>query len=285
MYFKKVVIIGMGLIGGSIGKALINRRLADEVVGVCRRKSSLKRALREKALTEGFVNNYSRAVIGADLIIIATPVHTVMEVLDALAGVLSGGKTLVTDVGSTKKEIVRAAAKYRGKFNFIGGHPLAGSEKAGVEYSSADLFDGSVCVLTPVTGKLDKTGGRLRDLWKRLGVSTVCVMRPEKHDSALAFSSHLPHLAAYALVGVLDESVPRAMFSTGFKSATRIASSDAVIWSDIFMSNRRNVIRSIRKYKKIISSLEKDISDSDPEALRGKLERYKRFRDELVQES
>jgi prephenate dehydrogenase len=279
--FRKITIIGMGLIGGSIGKALIKKGLAEEVVGVCRRKISLEKALRERSLTKGFVNSYTSAVDGADLVIIATPVHTVISVLEKLGGVLSGGKTLVTDVGSTKKEIIKASEKYRDRFCFMGGHPLAGSEKAGVENSSAGLFDGSVCVLTPPAGKLGKRGKTLERLWRDIGVSTICVMTPEEHDKALAFSSHLPHVSAYALAGTLEEGIAREVFSTGFRDTARIASSDAALWSDIFMSNRMNVLGAIKKYKSVISSIEKDIREKNTKGLTKKLAKFKRLKDEL----
>lgn len=279
--FGKITIIGMGLIGGSIGKALIKKDLAEEVVGVCRRKTSLEKALRERSLTKGFVNSYASAVRGADIVIIATPVHTVISVMEKLGRVLSGGKTLVTDVGSTKKEIVRSAANYSDRFRFVGGHPLAGSEKTGVENSSAGLFDGSVCVLTPPDGKLAKKGKTLEGFWRSIGVSTICVMTPEEHDKALAFTSHLPHVSAYALAGTPEEDIPRELFSTGFRDTARIASSDAALWSDIFMSNRVNVLRAIRKYKKVISSIEKDINEKNAKGLTKKLAKFKRLKDEL----
>ena len=281
MKFRKIAIIGMGLIGGSIGKALIKKDLAEEVVGVCRRKTSLEKAFGEKAITKGFVNSYGSAVEGADLVIIATPVHTAVGVMEKLGRVLSGGKTLVTDVGSTKKEIMKTAVKYRDRFLFIGGHPLAGSEKAGVGNSSASLFNGSVCVLTPESGKLGQSGKKLERLWRDIGVSAVRVMTAEEHDRALAFSSHLPHVAAYALAGTLEEDIARPLFSTGFRDTTRIASSDSMLWSDIFMSNRGNVLRAIKKYRKVISSIEKDIREKNTKELTKKLTKFKRLRDEL----
>jgi prephenate dehydrogenase len=280
MKLKKVVIIGTGLIGGSIGKALLEKGLAEEVVGVCRRQSTLERIMKEKAVTGGYVNNYKEACDGAEVIFIATPVHTIKETLDNLAGSLENKNVLVTDAGSTKKEVVKYAAQFKDKFSFIGGHPLAGSEKTGVEHSHSDLFHDSVCILTPEKDTRREDKDKLKDLWEAMG-ATVVIMTPEKHDESLAFSSHLPHVAAYALAGALGEDFPKTMLASGFKDTTRIASSDAVLWSDIFMSNRDNVLKAIEQFTKILSGLADDIRKNKEEDLKGKLEKYKKIRDEI----
>jgi len=280
MKLKKVVIIGMGLIGGSIGKAIIEKGLAEEVVGVCRRQSSLDRAVKEKALTKGYVDSYTEAVPGADVVFIATPVHTIKTVLEDLSEVLKDGKTIVTDVGSTKKEIVANAGWFRDRFTFIGGHPLAGSEKSGVEYSSADLFGGSVCILTPDENTPEEPKAMLTGLWQDMGAAVV-ELSPDKHDENLAFSSHLPHIAAYALMGALGKNFPYAMLASGFKDTTRIAASDGALWSDIFLSNRRNVLNAIGRYREVLTSLEKDIQDENADLLTKKLSDYKEMRDEI----
>lgn len=278
MKLKKVVIIGMGLIGGSIGKAIMKKGLAEEVVGVCRRQSSLDRAVKEQSLSKGYVNSYAEAVPGADVIFIATPVHTIKTVFEDLAKVLKDGKTIVTDVGSTKKEIVADAARLKDSFTFIGGHPLAGSEKAGVEYSSADLFGGSVCILTPDKDTPEAEKTTLTELWKDMGAAVV-ELTPEKHDESLAFSSHLPHVVAYALMGALGKDFPYAMLASGFKDTTRIAASDSALWSDIFLSNRQNVLNAIERYKEVLTALEKDIQDENADVLTNKLSDYKEMRD------
>ncbi|MFH1836563.1 MAG: prephenate dehydrogenase [Candidatus Omnitrophota bacterium] len=281
MKFKKIAIIGMGLIGGSVGKALIKKSIAKEVAGICRREVSLEKARKEGALTEGYVNDYARALLGAEIIIIATPVHTIKEVLEELGNTLKDKGVLVTDAGSTKKEIVKFAEKFKEKFSFIGSHPLAGSEKTGVENSSENLFGGSVCVLTP-DGTVDAKHERsLSGLWEALG-ARVILMTPEEHDKNLAVSSHLPHVAAFALAGMLKENINKEVFATGFKDTTRIASSDPKIWSDIFATNSGNVLEAIKKYKAILSEIEENIKKNDTEKLRKKLEVYKRLRDELV---
>lgn len=279
MKLKRVVIIGMGLVGGSIAKCLMKKGLADEVIGVCRRESSLERAEKEKSMTKGYVNNYSEATRGADLVVIATPVHTVKEVLDGLAEVLEGGEVLVTDVGSTKREIVAYAEKYKDKFSFLGAHPLAGSEKAGVEFSHPDLFQDSLCVITPGKDSSSENVEKLSTFWEALGAE-VDIVGPDLHDEVLAFTSHLPHIVAYALAGTVNEKFFKYV-STGFKDTTRIASSDPVLWSDIFMSNRENVLKTLETYKKVLSSIEDGIRKNDPDALKEKLKEYKNLRDEI----
>ncbi len=281
MKLKKVVIIGMGLIGGSIGKALISKGLADEVVGVCRRQSSLEKALREGALTGGYVNNYGEAVRGADVVFIATPVHTIKEILKLLAEVIEDRKAVVTDVGSTKKEIVDHAAGFKDRFSFVGGHPLAGSEKTGVENSCPELFRDSLCVLTRGEMTREEDLESMRRLWESMGAA-VDILTPARHDEILSFTSHLPHIVAYALAGSEEREYTRYM-STGFKDTTRIASSDPVLWSDIFMSNRDNALKSIERFKEILSSIERDIRRNDKDALREKLKTYKEMRDEVFQ--
>lgn len=282
MDLKKVVIIGTGLIGGSIGKALVKESLAVEVAGIFRSEASLKRAEGAAAITKGkgYVDEYEKSVNGADIIIIATPVHTIKEMLDKIAKTLKNKKVIVTDVGSTKKEICEYAAKYADRFTFIGAHPMAGSEKTGVENSRADLFKGSVCLLMK-DDKADKDLlGKLDSFWKALGANVILVT-PEEHDRSLAYSSHLPHVVAYALAGAVEKEFPAAMAATGFKDTTRIASSDAVIWTDIFMSNQQYVLEAIGKYKTILEKIENCIQKGKEEELQQYLKNYKKVRDEL----
>ncbi|MFH1665035.1 MAG: prephenate dehydrogenase/arogenate dehydrogenase family protein [Candidatus Omnitrophota bacterium] len=281
MKLKKAVIIGMGLIGGSIGKALLKRGLAEEVVGVCRRQISLDRAIKEGALSRGYVDSYKEAVKGADIIFIATPVHVVKEAIEKLSEIIKDPGMLVTDVGSTKKEIVDHAAGFSGSFSFIGAHPLAGSERSGVEYSDPDLFEGSVCILTPGERSSEENEHKLRALWEAMG-ATVDILTPGEHDKNLAFSSHLPHIVAYALSGSVGKDIPRSMFAAGFKDTTRIASSDPALWSDIFLSNRENVLEAIKSFNRALSAITDDIRESREEDLRTKLSDCKKGRDEII---
>ena len=280
MKYKKIVIVGMGLIGGSLGKAILKYGLADEVIGVCRRRSSLDRAASQRAMSRGYVNSYEEATAGADIIFIATPVNTIKEVLKSLSDAVGDKKVLVTDVGSTKKEITDFAAQFKDRFSFVGGHPLAGSEKSGVEHSSSDLFRDSLCILTTTPGTAKEDLEKIRGLWEAIGAA-VDVTTPEEHDEILAFTSHLPHIVAYVLAGAQERDYVRYM-STGFKDTTRIASSEPSLWGDIFISNRDNVLRSIGKFKELLSGIEDDIRRDEGEGLKKKLEAFKKVRDEVL---
>jgi prephenate dehydrogenase len=281
MTYGKVVVVGAGLIGGSIGKALIERKLAKEVIGICRRASSAEKAAEEKAVTFASVDNYEESCAGADIVIIATPVNTIKDVIDKLSVCVLASGAVVTDAGSTKRDIVEHASKYTGKMSFVGSHPMAGSEKSGVENSRADMFEGSVCLVTPDKGTSPDALKKVTDLWISLG-ATVHEMSPEAHDHGMAFSSHLPHVAAYALAGALEEKFPPYIYAGGFKDTTRIASSDAALWAEIFDSNRENVLEAIGKYKEKISSIERDISSRNKKNIQERLDKWRKLRDELV---
>ncbi len=280
MKYGKVAIIGTGLIGGSIGKALLKKRMCEKIVGVCRRESSRERAIRENAVTECFINDYEQALKDAEVIIIATPVETEKEVLKKISLIDIRPGAIITDVGSTKKDIVDFASGFCDRYTFVGSHPLAGSEKTGVEYASADLFMDSVCVITP--GEKNSEG-QVKDLtrfWKGLGAN-VKVLAPAEHDLILAYTSHLPHIAAYALAGSTDENYA-PFISTGFKDTTRIASSDPQLWADIFLTNSDNVLKSIEKYKKKIASIQETINKGDRGNLVKLLKEFKRIKDGII---
>jgi prephenate dehydrogenase len=283
MKFNKIVIIGTGLIGGSLGKAILKRKLAKKVVGVCRRESTLKRTLKEKAFSEVYVNNYEDAAKGADIIFIATPVHTIKKVLNILGDRIKNPHTIVTDVGSTKKEIVEYASKFKNIFSFVGGHPLAGSEQTGIEHSTPELFKGSCCILTKTRSTKPGDLKKLKELWGELGAS-VGIVSPEKHDENLAFSSHLPHVIASALSGLMWGKFPYTMFSTGFEDTTRIASSDAYLWKDIFFSNKKNVLSAIKNFKEYLTIIEKDIRSNDEGSLIRDLNKGKETRERIQKE-
>jgi prephenate dehydrogenase len=265
--FKKVVIIGVGLIGGSIGKAILERKLADEVIGVCRRQSSLDRAMNEKVITSGFVNNYPEAVKDADMVFIATPVEVIKTVLKDLAGVVED-KTIVTDAGSTKKEIVECAENL-GNIHFVGSHPVAGSEKDGVEYANGSLFENAVCVVTPTDITPEHGVEKVKELWTILG-SRVSILSPEEHDKLLAYTSHLPHIIAYLLAGIQKQE-HYEYISTGLKDTTRIAGSDPSLWVEIIMNNKGNLLSALEQFKKMITDIENTLKKGDIDELKKQL--------------
>ena len=277
MKIKKVVIIGVGLIGGSIGKALIKKDSEIEVVGVCRRAVSLEKALKEKAISRGTVGELGEAVKGADIVIICTPVNTIKNAMDELAKVAEDKKLIVTDAGSTKEDLVRYANKYKDKFIFVGSHPLAGAEKTGVEFADRDLFKNAVCIVTKTSESNENDIKFVKTFWENIGLS-VEIMDAPSHDTILAYTSHLPHVVAYALSGLQDSNFLKYA-SSGFKDTTRIASSDPNLWKDIFMTNKNNMVSSIDELIKELERIKNAIGNGQDEELLEILERCKKVRD------
>jgi len=258
--FNKITIIGVGLIGGSIGLAIKKRKLAKEVVGVFRRASTLRRALKCKAIDRG-TQDISDGVKGADLVIIATPVSMIPAIASEVIKIAKRG-CIITDAGSTKGWIVGKIEKMvsrRSDIYFVGSHPMAGSEKAGVEAATPELLKSAACIVT----KTPRTPpGALRvvtGLWKALG-ARVSVMSPSEHDRSVSFISHLPHMMAFGLAGSVGLADLKYA-AEGFRDTTRVASSDPKLWADIFLTNRIEIIASSRAFemnlKRILTALRK----------------------------
>ena len=276
--FNKIAIIGVGLIGGSIGLAVKKKKLAKQVVGICRRKISARSALRKKAVDKVTLD-YKEGLKGADLVIIATPVGRVIDIAEKVIK-NSEGNLILTDVGSTKEMIVKEIEKIvPSRIRFIGSHPMAGSEKNGVSSADEDLFKNSVCVVTK-TGKTDNEAlNKVKRFWSDIG-ATCRVLSPAKHDYYISFISHVPHIVAMALASSVHPDSLRYA-STGFKDTTRVASSDPILWHDIFVSNAKSIKVALSRYKKILNEIEKNISGNKREALINILTRSKIIRDKL----
>ncbi|UCB56661.1 MAG: prephenate dehydrogenase [Candidatus Omnitrophota bacterium] len=276
--FDKVAIIGVGLIGGSIGLAAKRKGLAREVIGVCRHKESLQKARKKGALDKGTLD-YKEAVRDADLVILAAPVRQIIKLAGEIAPYIKEG-ALVTDAGSTKSDIVSNLDKIsRGKgFYFVGAHPLAGSEQRGVAKARADLFEGARCILTKTKATNPSALRRASAFWQEIGSRTT-VLSPQEHDKVVALISHLPHLAAVELVktarSVLNFS------SSGFLDTTRIASSDAEIWTDIFFTNKKFVTQAIDNYIKQLKLTKDLIRKEDKSRLSTEFKKVKSLRDGL----
>ncbi|MFA5148741.1 MAG: prephenate dehydrogenase [Candidatus Omnitrophota bacterium] len=279
MIFKKIAIIGVGLIGGSIGEAVKKRRLAGTVVGIGHRASSIDEAIARGAIDKGTLDAV-KGVAGADLVIIATPVCLIPGFGKKVSRSLKKG-CIVTDVGSTKSSIVGQLEKSMpAGVDFVGSHPLAGSEKRGVVSAREDLFKGSVVIMTK-TKKTDKAAlNKLGSFWKSLGAGRIVIKSPEEHDRIVAQISHLPHIAAAALVNsASDESLEFA--STGFRDATRIAASDPGIWRDICVTNRKEIVRALDNYARNLAKIKKLVKDGSGAKLRRELERSRARRESL----
>ncbi len=278
--FKRVAIIGVGLIGGSIGLAIKKNRLADEVIGIGRHQNSIKKALKFKAIDRGTID-VQEGVSGAEFVIIATPVGAIVPVVRSIASCLKA-ETIITDTGSTKKEIVRQIENLLPPdIYFVGSHPMAGSEKHGVESAKPELFRDSVCLITKTPHTKRGVLQIVSQFWNSIGCSRVRFLSPSDHDIIIARVSHLPHIVATALVNSVDKK-DLSFASGGFKDTTRIASSDPRMWVDICMSNSKCILKSLNKFNKGIETLRKAISVKDTKLLMAEFGRAKRMREKLI---
>jgi len=273
--FKKVAIVGTGLIGGSLALAIKKGGLANEVVGVSRHKKNLLLAKKRGAIDRG--SQSLEIIKGADLVILATPVDVILNVAAKISKITGKG-CIVTDVGSTKEKIVVSLQKTFPVF--VGTHPLAGSEKRSIANANPSLFRNTLCILTPTAKTNKKALSKVNLLWKEVGAKTV-VLRPDVHDRILGFVSHLPHIVAFSLM----ESVPKNCLkfgAAGLKDTTRIAASDSELWAEIFLSNRKNVLKGINTLQKNITSIKKAIKNRDKQKLSVILNRAKTKREILA---
>ncbi len=276
--FRRVAIIGVGFMGGSLGLALKKHGLASEVAGISHRQVTLEKAIELKAIDEGFTD-LPKGVASADLVVLAAPVQAIIQQFSLINPHLKRG-CLVTDMGSVKADIVeRAESVLAAPGMFVGSHPLAGSEKKGVENAYADLFANARCIMTPTAKTSPLAKEKIKFLWTKLGCQ-VEVLSPEDHDRIFAQVSHLPHLLAYALVG----SIPKEYLAhapQGLKDSTRIAASSPQMWNDIFLANPKNVLNALDALVKDLALLRKAIIQRDPKALMQYLEKAKEKRDSI----
>ena len=267
--------------GGSIGLAAKSALNGVEIVGYGHRKVTLERAVEIGAI-DRFEMKVTEAVEGADLVVLCTPVGVFEGLIGEMVKGLKPGAA-VTDVGSTKRSVVAVAEReLPGGVHFVGSHPMAGSEKRGVEFARADLFQNALCILTP-TGKTDKAAAEgVEGFWKSLGMRTTR-LSPAEHDRLLAEVSHLPHALAAALVSLQSEKA-LGLAGKGFLDATRIAGGDGALWRDILMDNRDNLLASIGELKKHLGELEKLLSGPGREELAKWLDRAAARRAKLLEQ-
>ena len=272
--FNKVAIIGVGLIGGSIGLCIKKRKLAREVIGISRHRRTIYLAKREGAIDRGCLN--ISVVKDADLVILAAPVSSIISIGIKVKSLIRSD-TLVADTGSTKKIVVKTLEKAIP--NFVGSHPLCGSEKQGVLNSDEDLFCGSLCVLTPTKKTSRIALSKIRRFWTQLG-SRVIYLDPAVHDYFIASVSHLPHIVASSLI----KSVPYKSFflaSSGLRDTTRIAASAPELWKDILLTNSKNVLRSLNRFERSLLSIKSAIIKKDAKTLLRILEQERLKRQSL----
>ena len=289
MKFKQITIIGVGLLGGSFALAMRKQNTVDKIVGVSRRLSSAENALALGVIDEA-TDDIKDAVKDASLVLIATPMLSMQTVLQQVAEEVTAD-CLITDVGSVKSTLVDMVQSDYPQLlsQFVFAHPIAGGERSGVNAARADLFTDKHLILAETHLAKPEFVAMNQSVWSSLGAKVV-EMSARQHDAVFAYTSHLPHVIAYALVNNLHQQENNQQLfefaSAGFYDFTRIASSDPVMWRDICLSNKREVLNSVRQFSEQLSRLEQAIEQSDADALKEMFSDAKQARDEgLIKKS
>jgi len=275
----RVTVVSPGLIGGSVARGLRSRRLCREVMVVARHEAAIRAVLGAGAADAG-TTDLTKGIAGASLVVLCAPVSVLPGLIRAAWPHLAPGAVL-TDAGSVKRGVVDAArgCPARPDVSFVGGHPMAGSERSGFEASDGDLFEGKVALLTPTADTPEPAITAATALWDSLG-STVRQLSAEAHDHLVAEISHLPHLAAYALVSAAEgDALP--LVGRGFVDTTRIAASAESLWTDIFRENRRSLLDALARYEAVLGRWRDLVARGDWAALEAELGRAREVREKL----
>jgi len=278
--WNRVTIIGVGLIGGSLGMALKAKGLARAVVGVGHRQASLDQAVARGAVEETTLSP-TAGVAGSDLVVLATSPALFQPIMAEIAPALAPG-AVVIDVGSTKAGIMAALEPMAppGR-TFIGCHPIAGSEQRGIEHARADLFEGAACIITPTPRTPPPALDRVAETWRGVGMR-IRVLSPQGHDRLLAEVSHLVHLAAASLVYVVD-SDSDTVVGPGWIDTTRVASGDPALWRDILLANAADVTGALDELRRVLDSFREALRAGDGTRIERMLTEAKARRDRLIE--
>ena len=287
-HFKRVAMIGIGLINGSLSRVIRRDGLADEIVACARREETVQQA-KALGLADRTTTDPAEAVIGADLVVIGTPPGAAGHIASAITSTLDR-QAIITDVGSIKSKVIKDVVPhlpFPGRF--VPGHPVAGTENSGPAAGFDTLFEGRHCILTP-TAETDRDAlETVRALWRAAG-SAVSIMTPDHHDRVLAITSHLPHLIAYTIVGTVadleeHQQTEVLRFSAGgFTDFTRIAGSDPVMWRDIFLHNKDAVLEMLGRFTEDLSALQRAIRWDDGDTLEALFTRTREVRRGVIAE-
>ncbi len=285
--FKRVCIIGCGLIGSSIARGIKKNKLATKVVSSNRSNSTNKKVIRLKIVDEAS-SDTKKIVKGSDLIIIASPLSSYKNIILKIKSSLKNG-AILTDVGSVKKNVISIIEKNIPKnISWISSHPIAGTEESGPESGFSQLFKNKWCILTPSKRSNNKDIKLLEKFWKKLG-SRVDVMDAKQHDYILSITSHMPHLIAYNIVNTAlkikkkkDRNIVKYS-AGGLRDFTRIAASNPIMWRDIFIQNRKNTSKMIDKFIENLEDLKKAIKNKNEKKLEKIFIRTKKIRKEIVE--
>lgn len=285
--FKKIALIGIGLIGSSLARVIRRENLAGHVSIATRSVATLARA-EELGLGDSYTTDMADAVRDADLVIVSVPVGSSEEVAKAIAPALKRG-AIVTDVGSTKASVIAQMQPHIPEgVHFIPGHPLAGTEKSGPDAGFADLFKNRWCIFTPLPGTDPEALEKLSEFWRRCG-SNIDTMDAAHHDKTLAIVSHLPHIIAYNIVGTADdlETVTKSEVikysASGFRDFTRLAASDPTMWRDVCLHNKDAILEMLARFSEDLSSLQRAIRWGDGDKLFDLFTRTRAIRRSIIE--
>jgi len=286
MMFKKVCIVGCGLIGSSIARAIRKNRLSSKIVSSNRSDIINKKVIKLRIVDDSS-SDTKKMVKDSDLIIICTPLSSYEDVISKIKNSLKNG-AILTDVGSVKKKIIYSVEKNIPKnISWISSHPIAGTEESGPDSGFSELFKNRWCILTPSNQAKDKDIKLLETFWKKIG-SKVDIMDAKQHDYILAITSHIPHLIAYNIVNTTlnvkkkKEHDIIKYSAGGLRDFTRIAASNPIMWRDIFIQNKKNTSKMIDKFINNLKDLKKAIKNQDGKKLEKIFTKTKRIRQEIV---
>lgn len=286
---NKLVIIGVGLIGGSFAQALRNAGLVKHIVGIGRSQKNMQYAI-ELGVIDEIASDIASALHHADLVFLAMPVGQTQHIMEKIAPYLQAN-TIVTDAGSTKQDVIAAAhhsLSMQSRHHFVPGHPIAGAEQSGVQAAQPDLYLNKHVILTPLPETSADAIERVYQLWQVCGAQ-VSLMPANEHDQILAATSHLPHILAFTLMNHLSNTnQPENMLrfvGSGFRDFTRIASSSPEMWRDICLANRAALLKQIDRYRDELKVLQVILSTNDAEALEENFSRARSLRDEWLKNS
>ncbi len=285
--FKQMTVLGVGLIGASLAQACKQRQLVETIVGFGRNTGNLKRAQERGIIDSGSVD-MKTAVAGSDLIVLCTPVGSLVDRVREMIPFLQPG-CLITDAGSVKGSLVREIdALMPDTVYYVGAHPIAGGEKSGLEAAKPDLLTGAKCIITPTANTRADALKRITGFWAGVGMQTL-EMDPDEHDVILGALSHLPHVVAYALMNTVAKVKTEkhedilSLSGGGLKDITRIASSDPVMWRDICLKNKEPVVKLIDQFQDTLDNIKTQIEQGQADALQETFANANGYREKLVE--
>ena len=280
--FNQITIIGIGLLGASLGMAVKKHKISKYIKVWARKETTLEKCS-QKEWCDECESNLDRAVTGSEFVVVCTPVESIPDILEKISPFLANG-CIVTDVGSVKGKICDSAVKIfeNSPGYFVGSHPMAGSEKSGLEYADENLFKEKYCVVTSIGNGLDEVLKRTIKFWDRLLMKTV-PFTPAEHDLAVSYCSHLPHLVASCLAKSLKDKEKKwlQIAGNGLRDTTRIAEGSPDLWKQIILMNKDNIIGSIEEFEKVINEIKKSLVKCNSDQLISILEQGANFRKNL----